>query len=109
MPLCSGLSSISAAMLLRRRAAASLPPAGFWAQDRRACPLFLAADLADAIRAMVARWQYLPDELEWALQQATQAPAGWWALIEADVRKCLWPGAHRQGDAAHQRVNTTTE
>ena len=85
------------------------PPAGFWAQDRRACPIFLAVDLAGAIRAMARRWQYLPDELEWALQQATQAPAGWWALIEADVRKRLWPGAHRQGDAADQRVNTTTE
>ena len=83
------------------------PPAGLWAQDRRACPLFLAADLADAIRAMAARWQYLPDELAWALEQAIQAPAGWWTLIEADLRKRLWLGA--QGDAAHQRVNKTTE
>jgi len=61
------------------------------------------------IRAMAKRWQYLPDELGWALQQATQAPARWWVLIEADVRERLWPGAHRQGDAAHQRVNTATE
>jgi hypothetical protein len=83
------------------------PPAGLWAQDQRACPLFLAADLADAIRAMAARWRYLPDELEWALDQATRAPAGWWTLIEADLRKRLWPGA--QGDAAHQRMNKTTE
>jgi hypothetical protein len=83
------------------------PPAGLWAQDRRACPVFLAADLADAIRAMAKRWQYLPDELAWALEQATRAPAGWWTLIEADLRKRLWPGA--QGDAAHQRMNKTTE
>ena len=91
------------------RCAAGQPesPAGLWAQDRRACPLFLAADLADAIRAMAARWRYLPDELEWALEQATRAPAGWWTLIEADLRKRLWLGA--QGDAAHQRVNKTTE
>ena len=91
------------------RCAAGQPesPAGLWAQDVRACPLFLAADLADAIRAMAARWRYLPDELEWALEQATRAPAGWWTLIEADLRKRLWLGA--QGDAAHQRVNKTTE
>jgi len=91
------------------RCAAGEPeaPAGLWAQDWRACPLFLAADLADAIRAMAARWQYLPDELAWALEQATRAPAGWRTLIEADLRKRLWPGA--QGDAAHQRVNKTTE
>ena len=96
-------------MSLLGRCAAGQPesPAGLWAQDRRACPLFLAADLADAIRAMAARWQYLPDELAWALEQATQAPAGWWTLIEADLRKRLWPGA--QVDAAHQRVNKTTE
>ena len=94
--------------LLGRCAAGPLePPAGLWAQDRRACPLFLAADLADAIRAMAARWQYLPDELAWALEQATRAPAGWWTLIDADLRKRLWPGA--QGAAAHQQVNKTTE
>jgi hypothetical protein len=91
------------------RCAAGEPesPGGLWAQDRRACPRFLAAALANAIRAMAARWQYLPDELAWALEQASRAPAGWWTLIEADLRKCLWPGA--QGDAAHQRVNKTTE
>jgi hypothetical protein len=96
-------------MPLLGRCAAGEPesPAGLWAQDRRACPRFLAADLADAIRAMAARWQYLPDELEWALQQATRAPGGWWTLTEADLRKCLWPGA--QGDVTHQRVNKTTE
>jgi hypothetical protein len=82
------------------------PPAGLWAQDRRACPLFLAVDLADAIRAMAARWQYLPDELAWALEQATQAPAGWWVLIEADLRKRLWPGVE-QG-AARQQVHERT-
>ena len=96
-------------MSLLGRCAAGEPesPAGLWAQDRRACPRFLAADLADAIRAMAARWRYLPDELEWALDQATRAPAGWWTLIEADLRKRLWPGA--QGAAAHQKVNKTTE
>jgi len=82
------------------------PPAGLWAQDRRGCPLFLAVDLADAIRAMAARWQYLPDELAWALEQATQAPAGWWVLIEADLRKRLWPGVE-QG-AAGQQVHERT-
>jgi hypothetical protein len=82
------------------------PPAGLWAQDRRGCPLFLAVDLADAIRAMAARWQYLPDELAWALEQATQAPAGWWVLIEADLRKRLWPGVE-QG-AARQQVHERT-
>jgi hypothetical protein len=99
----------SGRMPLLGRCAAGQPesPAGLWAQDRRACPVFLAADLAEAIRAMAARWQYLPDELAWALEQATRAPAGWWTLIEADLRKRLWPGA--QGDAAHQRVNKTTE
>jgi len=99
----------SGRMPLLGRCAAGQPesPAGLWAQDRRGCPLFLAADLADAIRAMAARWQYLPDELAWALEQAIQAPAGWWTLIEADLRKRLWLGA--QGDAAHQRVNKTTE
>ncbi len=56
---------------------------------------------------MAARWRYVPDELEWALDQATRAPAGWWILIEADLRRRLWPGA--QGDAAHQRANKTTE
>jgi len=101
----------SGRMPLLGRCAAGQPesPAGLWGQDRRACPRFLAADLADAIRAMAARWQYLPDELAWALEQATRAPAGWWTLIEADLRKRLWPGAHRQGNAADQRVNTTTE
>jgi hypothetical protein len=94
-------------LLGRCAAGESEPPAGLWAQDRRACPLFLAADLADGIRAMAARWQYLPDELAWALEQATRAPAGWWTLIEADLRKRLWPGA--QVDAAHQRVNKTKE
>ena len=96
-------------MSLLGRCAAGEPesPAGLWAQDRRACPLFLAADLGDAIRAMAARWRYLPDELEWALDQATRAPAGWWTLIEADLRKRRWPGA--QGAAAHQQVNKTTE
>lgn len=96
-------------MSLLGRCAAGEPesPAGLWAQDRRACPLFLAADLADAIRAMAARWQYLPDELAWALEQATQAPAGWWTLIEADLRKRLWPGA--QGEAADQLVNEPME
>jgi len=96
-------------MPLLGRCAAGQPesPAGLWAQDRRVCPVFLAADLADAIRTMAARWQYLPDELAWALEQAIQAPAGWWTLIEADLRKRLWLGA--QGDAAHQRVNKTTE
>jgi len=100
----------SGRMPLLGRCAAGQPesPAGLWGQDRRACPRFLAADLADAIRAMAARWQYLPDELAWALEQATRAPAGWWTLIEADLRKRLWPGAHRQGNAADQRVNTTT-
>jgi hypothetical protein len=99
----------SGRMPLLGRCAAGQPesPAGLWAQDRRACPRFLAADLADAIRAMAARWRYLPDELEWALDQATRAPAGWWTLIEADLRKRLWPGA--QGDAAQQQVNKTTE
>jgi len=81
-------------------------PAGLWAQDRRACPLFLAADLADAIRTMAARWHYLPDELAWALEQATRAPAGWWVLIEADLRKRLWPGVE-QG-AAGQQVHERT-
>jgi len=71
------------------------PPAGLWAQDRRACPLFLAADLANAVRAMATRWQYLPDELAWALAQAAKAPGGWWELIEADLRTRLWPGAER--------------
>jgi len=71
------------------------PPAGLWAQDQRACPAFLAADLADAIRAMATRWQHLPDELAWALEQAAKAPAGWWTLIEADLRTRLWPGAER--------------
>ena len=101
----------SGRMPLLGRCAAGQPesPAGLWGQDRRACPRFLAAELADAIRAMAARWQYLPDELAWALEQATRAPAGWWTLIEADLRKRLWPGAHRQGNAADQRVNTTTE
>ena len=96
-------------MSLLGRCAAGEPesPAGLWAQDRRACPLFLAADLADAIRPMAARWQYLPDELAWALEQATRAPAGWWTLIEADLSKRLWPGA--QGEAADPRVNKTTE
>ena len=96
-------------MPLLGRCAAGQPesPAGLWAQDRRVCPVFLAADLADAIRAMAARWQYLPDDLAWALEQAIQAPAGWWTLIEADLHKRLWLGA--QGDAAHQRVNKTTE
>jgi hypothetical protein len=83
------------------------PPAGLWAQDRRACPLFLAADLADAIRAMAARWQYLPDELAWALEQATRAPGGWWTLIEADLRKRLWPGA--VWETAGQQVHERTE
>ena len=87
------------------------PPAGLWAQDRRGCPLFLAADLAEAIRAMAARWQYLPDELAWALEQATQAPAGWWVLIEADLRKRLWPGAEGEveAEAVQRRVNEPTE
>jgi hypothetical protein len=82
------------------------PPAGLWAQDRRACPVFLAADLADAIRAMAARWQYLPDELEWALEQATRVPAGWWTLIEADLRKRLWPGVEQgtAGQQVHERT-----
>ena len=99
----------SGRMPLLGRCAAGEPesPAGLWAQDRRGCPVFLAADLAAAIRAMAARWRYLPDELEWALDQATRAPAGWWTLIEADLRKRLWPGA--QGDAAQQQVNKTTE
>ncbi len=87
------------------------PPAGLWAQDRRACPRFLATDLADAIRAMAARWRYLPDELEWALDQATRATAGWWTLIEADLRKRLWPGAEGEveAEAAQRRVNEPTE
>jgi hypothetical protein len=95
-------------MPLLGRCAAGEPesPGGLWAQDRRACLVFLAADLADAIRAMAARWQYLPDELAWALEQATQAPAGWWVLIEADLRKRLWPGVE-QG-AAGQQVHERT-
>jgi hypothetical protein len=95
------------------RCAAGQPesPAGLWAQDVRACPLFLAADLADAIRAMAARWQYLPDELAWALEHATKMPAEWWALIEADLRKRLWPGAEGEveAEAAQRRVNEPTE
>ena len=99
----------SGRMPLLGRCAAGQPesPAGLWGQDRRACPRFLAADLADAIRAMAARWQYLQDELAWALEQATRAPAGWWTLIEADLRKRLWPGA--EGEAADPRVNEPME
>jgi hypothetical protein len=42
---------------------------------------------------MAERWQYLPDEREWALQQAAREPAGWWRMIEADLRTRRWPGA----------------
>jgi hypothetical protein len=60
---------------------------------------------------MAARWQYLPDELAWALEQATKMPAEWWALIEADLRKRLWPGAEGEveAEAAKRRVNEPTE
>jgi len=86
------------------------PPAGLWAQDRRGCPLYLHADLADAIRAMGARWHYLPDELAWALEQATQAPASWWMLIEADLCMRRWPGAEAEAEreAAGQQVHERT-
>ncbi|MBP1689145.1 MAG: hypothetical protein H6Q33_5288, partial [Deltaproteobacteria bacterium] len=46
------------------------------------------------------------DELAWALEQATKMPAEWWALIEADLRKRLWPGAER--GAAGQQVHERT-
>jgi hypothetical protein len=41
---------------------------------------------------MGGRWSYSPEELEWALEQATQKPAEWLALIETDLRRRLWPG-----------------
>ena len=69
------------------------PAAGLWATDPRGCSTFVATDLAQAVRAMAERWQYLPDELEWALQQAAREPAGWWRMIEADLRTRRWPGA----------------
>jgi hypothetical protein len=69
------------------------PTARLWAKDPRGCSTFVATDLAQAVRAMAERWQYLPDELEWALQQAAREPAGWWRMIEADLRTRRWPGA----------------
>jgi hypothetical protein len=69
------------------------PAAGLWATDSRGCSTFVSSDLAQAVRAMAERWLYLPDELEWALQQGARRPAGWWRMIEADLRNRRWPGA----------------
>ena len=77
----------------------SEPVAGLWAKDPRACPVFLAADLVDAVRTMAVRWQYLPDELAWALKQAAVDPDGWRRLIEADRRRRLWLGVERDDTA----------
>ena len=76
-------------------AGAPEPLAGLWATDPRACPVFLAADLVDAVRTMAVRWHYLPDELAWALKQAAVDSEGWRRLIEADLRERLWAGAER--------------
>ena len=66
--------------------------AGLWATDARACESWLPHGLADAVRAMAERWAYEPDELAWALEQATQHPAEWLRLIEADFQARRWPG-----------------
>jgi len=66
--------------------------AGLWVTDARACESWLPHGLADAVRAMAERWAYEPDELAWALEQATQHPAEWLRLIEADFQARRWPG-----------------
>ena len=65
---------------------------GLWATDARACESWLPHGLADAVRAMAERWAYEPDELAWALEQATQHPAEWLRLIAADLAGRRWPG-----------------
>lgn len=43
-----------------------------------------ALDLERRIRAMAARWEYAPEELEWALEDAQRNPAGWLNCCAAD-------------------------
>jgi len=65
---------------------------GLWATDARACVRFASGELIAAVRAMAERWAYEPDDLAWALEQATQHPAEWLRLIEADLQGRRWPG-----------------
>jgi hypothetical protein len=73
-------------------AGAPEPPAGLWATDPRSCESWLPTGLEDGVRQMAERWGYSPDELEWALERATQHPAEWLGLIEADLQGRRWPG-----------------
>lgn len=66
--------------------------AGLWTTDRRACGAYLPRDVAEGVRAMAERWQYEPDDLAWALDQAARDPEGWRALIAADLAGRRWPG-----------------
>ena len=66
--------------------------AGLWATDLRACESWLPPGLAVAVHAMADRWHYSADEREWTLEQATQHPAEWLRLIEADLAGRRWPG-----------------
>ena len=72
--------------------------AGLWATDLRACESWLPHGLAVAVHAMADRWGYSADEREWALEQATQHPAEWLRLIEADLQGRRGPG----GEGWHQ-------
>ncbi len=65
--------------------------AGLWATTARTCESWLPHGLADAVHAMAERWAYTPDEREWALEQATQHPADWLRMIEADLAGRRWP------------------
>ncbi len=63
-----------------------------WATDLRDCESWLPRGLAEAMHAMADRWHYADEEREWALEQATQHPADWLRLIEADLAGRRWPG-----------------
>jgi len=63
-----------------------------WATDARACESRLPHGLAEAVHAMADRWHYSADERELALEQATQHPAEWLRMIEADLQGRRWPG-----------------
>ena len=79
-------------------AAGAAGTARLWATDARACESWLPHGLADAVHAMADRWHYSADEREWTLEQATQHPAEWLRLIEADLQGRRGPG----GEGWHQ-------
>jgi len=72
-------------------------PAGLWAPSPRACGSYLPRAVAEGVKAMAERWQYTPDDLAWALEQAAADPDGWRDLIAADLQGRRWPsGDHGQ-------------